>query len=400
VTVRSSLIVLDQSLTAWRAARIEDGNVQAISIVPTALSEVSGLQQPLDGDVFLGRVRRMAPELGGCFVDLGRGEMALMPLEPKQARPSEGEAVIVEVTRAARASKGPRVSRHITLTGRWPTYEALVADSKGLQAPCPIHLAGPAARALAEVCGPLNATTRSAPTRVTCPPLAMADIADAMRLLDLPFDLQVFAETGAPFELLGVEAAIAACLGVRVDLAGGAYLLIEPTSALTAIDVNAGTDGRERVVINKGAATEIARQISLRDLGGHIVIDFIAARDAQHLGDAVKILTQSLATPGARTRIIGPSALGLVEIERRRRNRGIVGDARHYADRSLRQAEAIARTHPTRAIKVTAGQAVYDWLKARPALLAALSEQLGRTPKLDLVPGMSPAETRVEDVAL
>jgi hypothetical protein len=152
-------------------------------------------------------------------------------------------------------------------------------------------------------------------------------------------------------------------------------------------------------MINAAAADEIARQIRLRDLGGRIAVDFVAARDGADLPGAVARLTQGLAEPEGRVQVIGPSRLGLVEIERRRRNRGISGDLRYYADQAIRQLVRTALALPDRTVSLTAGQALFDWFSARPAILAEIEGQLGRKPALIMNTALTQTGYRLEDHA-
>ncbi len=385
-------VVIDRSLIAWRAVAYVGGKITAASVAPTVLAETYGRLPPLDGDIYLGRVRRMAPEVGGCFIDLGVGEQALMPIEKKGDQVTEGASVIVQVTRAARGSKGPRVGRHITLAGRYKDYSALVDHAGRLNAPCPIWVTEPQMRVLSDV------ITKDT-TEIICPP----DIENTLAILvaEMGHDAQLtpLREAGGPFVALGLEDQIAQALATRVDLPGGGFLLIEPTAALVAIDVNAGADQRGWSQVNREAASEIARQIILRDLGGRIAIDFIAGRDSPDLRPLVVEMAKPLTQGGAPCRVIGPSALGLVEIERRRRDRGIIGDVPHFADQTLRAAERLAMTQPGRAIRITAGQSVFDWFQARTNLMTAIATQLGRAPQWVMDPGLKPSETRIEDYA-
>ena len=91
-----------------------------------------------------------------------------------------------------------------------------------------------------------------------------------------------------------------------------------------AIDVNTGKyvgkrDFEETVLkINLEAATEVVRQIRLRDLGGIIIIDFIDMERAEHRDQVFKALTRALADDKARTNVLEISELGLVEMTRKR----------------------------------------------------------------------------------
>ncbi len=126
-----------------------------------------------------------------------------------------------------------------------------------------------------------------------------------------------------------VNAAIKEALKPRVELPSGGYVIIEPTEALTVIDVNSGSftrsaTARETVLwTNTEAATEIARQLRLRNIGGVIVVDFI---DMDSHRDKIKLLehfNKSLKGDKARPQIAQLSELGLVELTRKRQGKNI-----------------------------------------------------------------------------
>ncbi len=126
-----------------------------------------------------------------------------------------------------------------------------------------------------------------------------------------------------------VNAAIREALKPRVDLPSGGYVIIEPTEALTVIDVNSGSftrsaTARETVLwTNSEAATEIARQLRLRNIGGVIIVDFI---DMDSRRDQLKLLehfNRSLKFDKARPQIAQLSELGLVELTRKRQGQNI-----------------------------------------------------------------------------
>ncbi len=130
-------------------------------------------------------------------------------------------------------------------------------------------------------------------------------------------------------EYYRVNAAIREALKPRVELPSGGYIIIEPTEALTVIDVNSGSftrsaTARETVLwTNREAATEIARQLRLRNIGGVIVVDFI---DMDTNSDRLKLLehfNQALRSDKARPQIAQLSELGLVELTRKRQGKNI-----------------------------------------------------------------------------
>ncbi len=126
-----------------------------------------------------------------------------------------------------------------------------------------------------------------------------------------------------------VNAAIREALKPRVDLPSGGYIIIEPTEALTVIDVNSGSftrsaTARETVLwTNCEAAVEIARQLKLRNIAGVIVVDFI---DMESRRDQMQVLEQfgmSLRSDKSRPQISQLSELGLVELTRKRQGQNI-----------------------------------------------------------------------------
>ena len=130
-------------------------------------------------------------------------------------------------------------------------------------------------------------------------------------------------------EYFRVNAAIREALKPRVELPSGGYIIIEPTEALTVIDVNSGSftrsaTARETVLwTNREAATEIARQLRLRNIGGVIVVDFI---DMDTNPDRLKLLehfNNTLRGDKARPQIAQLSELGLVELTRKRQGKNI-----------------------------------------------------------------------------
>ena len=126
------------------------------------------------------------------------------------------------------------------------------------------------------------------------------------------------------FEYYGIEADISSALDKKVWLRSGGYIVIEPTEALTVIDVNSGryvgaNDLAETIFkTNMEAVREIARQLRLRNLGGIIIIDFIDMVDAEHRRQVLRTLEKSLAKDHAKTTVYDFSPLGLVEMTRKR----------------------------------------------------------------------------------
>ena len=126
------------------------------------------------------------------------------------------------------------------------------------------------------------------------------------------------------FDLYGVEDEIERALDRKVPLKSGGYLMFDQTEALTTVDVNTGAfvghhsleDTAYRT--NLEAAVAIARQLRLRNIGGIIIVDFIDMQDPEHRRGVLQALERALAGDHARTHLSAVSALGLVEMTRKR----------------------------------------------------------------------------------
>ncbi|NJN51198.1 MAG: Rne/Rng family ribonuclease [Gammaproteobacteria bacterium] len=126
------------------------------------------------------------------------------------------------------------------------------------------------------------------------------------------------------FDRYGVEDDIDRALGARVPLRCGGHLVIEQTEAMTTVDVNTGgfvgARNLEDTVFraNLEAAAAIPRQLRLRNLGGIIVIDFIDMVEEDHQRQVLRALEKACEGDPGRIRISPISALGLVEMSRKR----------------------------------------------------------------------------------
>ena len=127
------------------------------------------------------------------------------------------------------------------------------------------------------------------------------------------------------FEKFGIERQIKTSFGKTVSMSRGAYLVIEHTEALHVIDVNSGnrsnkakSQAETALEVNLIAASEVARQLQLRDMGGIIVVDFIdmhRAEDRQKLFDHLR---NEMSFDRTKHKILPPSKFGLIQITRQR----------------------------------------------------------------------------------
>ena len=141
---------------------------------------------------------------------------------------------------------------------------------------------------------------------------------------DLASRVTRFQQETSLFDEYDIEAGIAELFKPRVELPSGGYIIIQPTEALTSIDVNTGRYTGKRdpestiLRTNIDAAREVARQLRLRDIGGIIVVDFI---DMEARGNRDKVLHElrtHLGRDRARTKAFAVSELGLIEMTRQR----------------------------------------------------------------------------------
>jgi ribonuclease G len=126
------------------------------------------------------------------------------------------------------------------------------------------------------------------------------------------------------FERFGIEEAIEEALQPKVWLKSGGYLVINPTEALVAIDVNTGRfvggQNLDDTILqtNLEAVKEIVRQVRLRNLGGILVLDLIDMTPLEHREQVFAALEKELARDRAKNKVLSISEFGLVELTRKR----------------------------------------------------------------------------------
>jgi ribonuclease G len=127
------------------------------------------------------------------------------------------------------------------------------------------------------------------------------------------------------FEKFNIERQIKTSFGKTVSMKKGAYLVIEHTEAMHVIDVNSGNRSNKSnsqsdtaLEVNLIAATEIARQLQLRDMGGIIVVDFIDMRSSEHRNKLYEHMKEAMKTNRTKHKILPLSKFGLMQITRQR----------------------------------------------------------------------------------
>ncbi|EEG78134.1 Rne/Rng family ribonuclease [Dethiobacter alkaliphilus] len=156
-------------------------------------------------------------------------------------------------------------------------------------------------------------------------------IQEALDVVDSSLVNRVYYYSGDEpvFDVYGIEAEIERALSRTVWLDCGGYLVFDHTEALTVIDVNTGkyigkTNLADTVFkTNLEAATEIIRQVRLRDIGGIIIIDFIDMDNEEHRRLVLEKLTEKAKEDRTKSHILGLTGLGLVEMTRKKARQGL-----------------------------------------------------------------------------
>jgi ribonuclease G len=213
--------------------------------------------------------------------------------------------------------------------------------------------------------------------------------------------LQLYAGERPIFDLFNIDEDITKALGRRVDLKSGGYLIIDQTEALTTVDVNTGgfvgaRNFDETVYkTNLEASQAIARQLRLRNLGGIVIVDFIDMLKENHRDAVLVEFKKQLARDRIKTSANGFSALGLLEMTRKRTReslaqqlcepcqacagKGVVKTARSVSYDILREILREARQFNPREFRVIASPKVIElFLDEESQHLVGLSEFIGK----------------------
>ncbi len=353
------------------------------------------------GNVYLGKVENVLPGMEACFVDVGLDRNAFLyvddahpvrsdeedglPANLKSASINQlvrpGQPVMVQIVKEPIGSKGARVTRNVTLPGRYLVFmpavnyvgvsRRITDDEERKRLKKLAHSiketdAGLIVRTVAENRGEkeiredyqflkkqwqdIQKKSRSA----RAPALLYRDMGLSYRILRDTLDhtvdsmlvddrdeyekilglldimapsrkdvVKLYREEGL-FERRGVSREIERALSHRVWLNCGGYIVVDRTEALTSIDVNTGRyvgseDLQDTVFkTNLEAAEEIVRQLRIRDIGGIIIIDFIDMESPRDRKEVVATLEKALARDKTKTTVLGITRLGLVEMTRKK----------------------------------------------------------------------------------
>ena len=159
------------------------------------------------------------------------------------------------------------------------------------------------------------------------------------------------------FERFNIERQIEQTFQRKVPLPSGGEIIIDETEALIAIDVNTGSHrnrgGDEKNVIyavNLEAATEIARQIRLRNLGGLIIMDFIDMKERRHRNAVYDLMVELMATDKAKNHILPISQLGIMQMTRQRQQESLSSNL--YTDCPYCRGRGIVKSATTMSVEL------------------------------------------------
>jgi len=247
------------------------------------------------GDIFLGKSGKPVPGLGAVFVNIGLEKDGV--LQDATPLPTEGETIAVQVIRSPYREKGASLK--------------LVNSKENRVSAETVH---PPARL---ACGPNPLETcmsfyGETVQRILCEPAAQA------RELKAHFSSRSSIISGNSsrqglFELHGVEDAIMTAIDPVVPLPSGGRLIIQDTHAITAIDVDSGSGDPKAA--NREAIEATVRQLRLRNIVGHILVDLIPGKKDKTF---LQTMQMAVADDPVHTQVTGYTPLGMLELTRQR----------------------------------------------------------------------------------
>ena len=326
------------------------------------------------GDLHRGRVTAVSKPMSGAFLALHDGITAFLPEseQPDRRAVHEGAILPIRVTRAPQGGKGPRVTARLTAA------EIAAATGTGVA----LIRRGP------------DAALRFA-AHAPEAPVIVDSAAEVARLRGAG----LAGSFGNAFDD-DLEAEFDTLAGPEVPLPGGARLLIHPTPALTAIDVDAADPQR----VNEAAMAEAARHIRLRNLAGAILLD-AAGLTGRRRETLAAPLERALAEDPLRPRLLGLTRLGLFEIQRSRVHPplhevlGWPSSPLTHGLAALRRAAREAAAAPGRALALRAHPGVLAAIQALDGALAEFTAGAGRPLALRPDPSSSAGREVIEDAA-
>jgi len=334
------------------------------------------------GDIYVGRVANVKNDINACFVEFYDKQIGFLAFEdispnmlinrPYDGKLKQGDIVCVQISKEPLKTKGATLTMKLSIPGK---YSVVITDDDKIHISSKIRKEE--SKSLLEKLTQTtfdfgfivrtNAKTSDANqiiSEVKENSLVLSEVLDKMRTrkiytklfsaksalyerinsLDkndyseiITDDEEMFLELKSldnvrfyndtfPLNaLFSFEKAYLSATSAKVNLRNGAYLVIEPTEALTVIDVNSGkfdkklskNDYIKRV--NEEACVEIARQLRLRNLSGMILVDFINTEIEKDYQDLISLMKKEVKKDSLKVNVVDFTALGLMEITREKR---------------------------------------------------------------------------------
>jgi len=367
--------------------------------IPVELYIEREISQRLVGNIFKGQVENVLPGMQAAFVDIGLEKNAFLYVEDALPARSpdaqedtvlganicnilkQGQEILVQIVKEPIGTKGPRVTTHITLPGRYlvlmPTVDYIGISRriqsenererlKELASRVKPEGMGVIVRTVAEgveeegfrqdvalltklwrkilnraVRGPVpnlvhrdlelvqrilrDVFTEDVDRLILDSRYVCEKVLDLLDVIDPRLKSKVFLDEREDiFKDYGIEQEIEKALKRKVWLKCGGYLVVDQAEALTAVDVNTGkyvgTTNLEDTVLktNLEAARELARQLRLRNIGGIVIVDFIDMVQESHRQEVLQLLEEEIRKDKTKTNILGITQLGLVEMTRKK----------------------------------------------------------------------------------
>lgn len=417
-----------------------------VAVVEGGALEEYYIERPSDvslvGNIYKGTVNSVMSGIGAAFIDIGFGRNGFLYvtdmmapiqefdlLEGQDVHPrhiprpkhsdidklvKKGQEVLVQVVKEPIGNKGPRLTTHIGLPGRFVVlmpFDNHMGISKrvidcsererlrqifkkimpGLNMGLIVRTAGVGKseadfRREIRYLAALWRSIKNRSTKIKAPNLVNEEYSLTFRILRDIFSedvvrvlvddreeykkLRHFANNIMPsmkrklffyqektslFDSRGIEKEVEKLYNKKIALKCGGYVFIEETEGLIAIDVNSGSFNKKHMEetafkVNSEAAIEIAKQIRLRDIGGIVIIDFIDMIRERHNREIFDLLVNLFKKDRAKINVLKMSEFGIVEITRQRIRRGVKKVS--YKDCPYCQGRGSVKSATTMAIEV------------------------------------------------
>lgn len=379
-------IIVNAGPEETRVAIKEDGHCVEVFLEREAEKQITG-------NIYKGRVENILPGMGAAFVELGLEKNGFLyvedaiTLEEQKDLPinqvlKKSQEIMVQIVKEPMGTKGPRITSHISLPGRYlvlmPTVsyigisrrieqdeererlreiaerikpekmgiiirtvaenqkeEDLAKDLKFLlKLWQKIQHKNQYTKALTVIYRELDLVYRTIRDYFTVE-VSRFILDDQEKYQEITDFVQSFSPDLVPklelyqgkvdiFQAFGIETEIEKALRRKAWLKSGGYVVFDQTEALTVVDVNTGkyvgNDSFAETILktNLEAAKETVRQLRLRNIGGIILIDFIDMDDFKHREEVLNFLTEEVKKDRTKTTVLGLTKLGLVEMTRKK----------------------------------------------------------------------------------